>query len=267
MSSAEETLALIRTKVERAKEHIRDLEVEIRAFLATKPYEVSAKRDPQTRRLLYYVASVRETPIKIATVTGDVIQNLRSALDHLAYQLILVGGGTPDRRSAFPITDTDDPAQYKANRTGKVKGMRQDAIDAIDALNPYKGGNDTLWRIHKLNNIDKHRAVLTVGSAYNSFNAGAHMHRLWPPHIKEKFPVLPVLNVFLRPANRQFPLKQGNILFRDAPNAEVNEQMQFVFEVAFGEPQVIEGEPLLPTLVQMSDYVDNLIISFKPLLG
>jgi hypothetical protein len=32
---------------------------------------------------------VKPMPNKIALVTGDVLQNLRSALDHLAYQLYL----------------------------------------------------------------------------------------------------------------------------------------------------------------------------------
>ena len=89
--TANERLALIRVKVERAKEHIRDLEAEVRSFLSKSPYVVGAKRDPQTRKLIYYVANVSETPIKIAPIAGDVIQNLRSALDHLAYQLVIVG--------------------------------------------------------------------------------------------------------------------------------------------------------------------------------
>lgn len=41
------------------------------------------------------------------------------------------------------------------------KGMCPKAIKAIDALKPYKGGNDALWRIHELDNIDKHCALFT----------------------------------------------------------------------------------------------------------
>ena len=33
----------------------------------------------------------------------------------------------------------------------------------IDACNPYKGGGNPLWEIDELNNIGKHRLILTVG--------------------------------------------------------------------------------------------------------
>ena len=40
----------------------------------------------------------------------------------------------------------------------------------------------------------------------------------------------------------------------------------FSFEIAFGEPQVAEGEPLLETLQGMKDLVNNLISDFDPFL-
>jgi len=35
-----------------------------------------------------------------------------------------------------------------------------------------KGGNDVLWQLHELNNVDKHRLILTVGSAVRSTDLG-----------------------------------------------------------------------------------------------
>ena len=61
--------------------------------------------------------------------------------------------------------------------------MRKDAVDAIDAIKPYKGGNDTLWRLHGLNNIDKHRLLITVGLAYRfqsvTPNVLAYLGKVW----------------------------------------------------------------------------------------
>jgi len=52
--------------------------------------------------------------------------------------------------------------------------MGNAAINAIDTTEPYQGGKGhSLWVLHKLNNIDKHRLLITVGSAYRSFNVGA----------------------------------------------------------------------------------------------
>ncbi len=270
--TADERLTLVRAKVERAKQHIRQLDTELRAFFDARPYVVGAKRNPQTRQLVYYVSSVRDTPISIATMTGDVLHSLRSALDHLAYQLVLVGTGQPGpfTHVYFPIAD--DAAKYKAESPGKVKGMRQAAIDAINAVKPYKGGNDTLWRLHKLNNVDKHRLLITVGSHFGSVNIAPviqrESERAWSqdPTFSDLATKIQLGPLFLRPADRLFPLKAGDELYIDAPDAEVNEKIQFRFGVAFGEPQVAEGEPLLETLQQMADLVDSLVGSFKPLL-
>jgi hypothetical protein len=264
--TGEERLTRILLKVERAKKHLRDLEADVQAFNKTSPYVVQTKRDPQSRRLIYYVASVKEVPTILAAITGDVLQNLRSALDHLAYELVLIGtgGSGPTRHVYFPISD--DAAKYKADTPGKVQGMRQEAVRAIDAIKPYGGGgNDALWRLHRLNNIDKHRTLILVGSAYRSVNLGAHMsemmRRTWPDR------PLPKTDLYFRPADRLFPLKVDDELFIDAPDAEVNPAINFRFEVAFGEAGIVEGAPLLETLQQMADLVNYLISQFGPLLS
>src|SRR5258708_574746 len=97
---------LIRPKTKRAYKHIRELQTAILAFKATNPHEVSAKRDPQTRKVIYYVHKADPLPDDIALIAGDALQNLRSAVDHLAYQLVLSAGGTPDIQTSFPIFDT-----------------------------------------------------------------------------------------------------------------------------------------------------------------
>lgn len=88
MPPIDERLRQVTLKIKRAKEHVADLERELRAFLDGNPYKVGAKRDPQTRKLIYYVASVEPTPDCLPLIAGDAIQNLMSALDHLAYQIV-----------------------------------------------------------------------------------------------------------------------------------------------------------------------------------
>lgn len=90
-----EHLRAVLTKVERSKKHMVELEAEVNGFLATNPYVVGTRRNPETRQLIYYVTGVRETPVSLALIAGDVLQNLRSALDHLAHQLIANGTRHP----------------------------------------------------------------------------------------------------------------------------------------------------------------------------
>ena len=37
---------------------------------------------------------------------GDIFHDLRTSLDHLAEQIIIAGGGTPNERSGFPVSDS-----------------------------------------------------------------------------------------------------------------------------------------------------------------
>jgi hypothetical protein len=142
--------------------------------------------------------------------------------------------------------------------------MEKVAIHAIDATKPYKGGNDALWRLNRLNNIDKHRLLITAGGRYQSLNIGAFISGL----MSKAMPHLPTakIDVWFGVNDNLFPLKQGDELFADVPDAEPTEDMQFSFSVAFGEPGIIEGKPILPEIKQLADLVDNLILSFKPLL-
>jgi hypothetical protein len=164
--ASDERLALIREKVDRAKKHIRDLEVARERFLAEEPARYSTKFDSQTGYELFYITDLRTPPAEFGLIAGDVIHNLRSALDHLAWQLVLANGQTPGNQTGFPIFD--EAAKYKAGRRRYVQGMAQSAVDAIDAAKPYKGGNDALWVLHSLDIADKHHALLTTVTSFVS---------------------------------------------------------------------------------------------------
>lgn len=60
----------------------------------------------------------------------------------------------------FPIPK--DFPTYEAERGNKVNRLRPEAIAEIDALKPYKGGNEVLWKIHELDIIDKHKVILSI---------------------------------------------------------------------------------------------------------
>jgi hypothetical protein len=252
----EERLASSLMKINRARKHIQDLRSEIDAFFTTKPYAIATRREAETRRLIYYLANVAETPVTISAVAGDVFQNLRSALDHLAFQLYVVGTGSSAgaRHVYFPIAD--DASRYKQESRRKTEGMRKEAVDALAALESYKDGNGHgLWRLHRLNNVDKHRFLIAVGSAFRSVGID------FPSF--ENFPEIKFPRLYLKPADRLFPLKAGSDLFVDTPDADPKE-MPFVFEIALGEPGIAEGEPLVDLLEETAIRVEKTVLSFAP---
>lgn len=266
MPTTEERLRHITLKLKRAKEHVVALDREVRKFFETTPYKVGTRRDPQTRKLIYYVTSVEPSTDCLPLIAGDAIQNLMSTLDHLAYQIVCsdTGDSPPDpKRIYFPIAD--DAAKYEATKQRKMQGARPETIEAIDMLKPYKGGNDQLWNLYRLNNIEKHRLLITVGSMFQSLDLGAHMFAMMKKAIP-KLPEFPAISAFFKPADILFPLKAGDELFIDGADAEVNEKMQFRFNVALNEPGIIEGMPLLETLHQFTALVEGIVGALTPRL-
>jgi hypothetical protein len=258
----------ITLKIERAKKHIADLQRELGVFLDAKPYKVGAKHDPQTRNLIYYVTSVNAIPDCVPLIAGDTIQNLISALDHLAYQLVFKDtGGNPPKpgKIYFPIADT--VAIYEAEKCRKLQGAGKDTLKAIDATKPYKGGNDPLWMLYRLNNIDKHRLLLTVGSKA----AGVNIGQLLANIMGDQLPAglangLGSLDLFLNPADTGFPLKEGFELYVGAVDEKPNPEQQFHFDVALSELGIIEGNSLLATIQGFATAVDNVFNDLSPLL-
>ena len=251
--TADERLSLIRVKVERAKQHLRDLEVARDSFIKSKPYRIESKPDPQTGYNVFYITDLQATPAEIGLVAGDVIHNLRSALDHLAYQLVYVSGATHSKQTSFPIWD--DATEYKAQRARRVQGMAQSAIDAIDATEPYQGGKGAgLWCLHYLDIADKHHALLIT--PINLTGASFVIPGFWERDYKGVGGV-------------SFPdfgksLEDGDVIATREPNR--GDDMNFTLDIAFTKPEVIEGKPVIETLQRLVHLVDNLIISFKPLL-
>jgi len=267
--TADERLALVQVKIERAKKHIVDLQTEIRTFFDSNPYEIRTKRDPQTRRLIYYLFRVEEIPYSIAAISGDILQNLRSALDHLAQQLWLVNnpGAISNGDVYFP---TDSSAtQFKANAPGKVKGLRQDAIDALYSAEPYDGGKGSDFSvINRLNRVDKHRILISALTQLQSINigalGGAGVQKMWDKlQIKR---TVPKMDLYLAPADTS-ALKAGSEIFIDLPDAEVNKDVDFRLSIALYEPGIIEGKPLIETVQHFTDLVSSTVLLFKPCLS
>ncbi len=251
--TADERLALIRVKIERAKKHLGDLQIARQSFFDTHPYEVSTDRNGKTGNAVYYLSRIHEMPPIFSVVAGDVLHNLRSALDHLAYQLVLVGspGITPKREVSFPIYS--DATEYETDRGRKVEGMSEAAIDAIDAVKPYKGGNDYLWRLSQLNNIDKHRLLVTVFAELRAQSVYANgTGRLFVVY----------------PKSLPCALKVGDILHvTEGPDSELDKDTKFLVDLTIDEPRIMQCESLIDTLQHMADLVDRIVSGFKLLLG
>jgi hypothetical protein len=252
-------------KVEWADKHIEDFKEELIRFQNTYPYKFTAQNDPETRKLVYYMTEVADVPRDALLIAGDVLQCLRTALDYL----IWAHSENPTAFTSFPIFDPAKAEQSYLPR--KIGGLSPEAQKIVTELKPYRGGNETLWKLHELNRIDKHRLLVASATALRGFNMNRHL-----ANIRHGSPGMVVRNgqnfivkiaedVYLPPRVKVFPLKAGDVLLIDPPETKIDEDVDFRFEMAFNEPGICEGDSILETLKQSLGLVREIVALFAKL--
>ena len=145
-------------KLHRAHEHfdrLADVVTQYGARATLEPVEVETTGSKVTWRM-----QLSESPPGIIPLLiGDVIHNLRSALDILVCDLARLRGlGT--KQFKFPFAENE--AKLLKIFKDEHKRIGDDVCDAILALQPYTGGDPLLRGLHDLDIIDKHRLILPV---------------------------------------------------------------------------------------------------------
>jgi hypothetical protein len=237
--TADDRLALIRVKIKRAYQHLAELEDAVTDADETSLNTVALNFDSgsgkpviESRPLVIY----RDT---VPAIAGDVSHNLRCALDHLAYQLVLVGGEPRKHKwedIQFPIFDS--PKNYDAGKIRKLEGMRREAIEAIDRLKPYKGGNNALWLLRRLDNTDKHSSILSVGFYQLVIGKTASV-----------------------------TLRTDEPFFTSIGSSKPNQDVNLSRNEPLVQPTIGERNALLPTLYQLAELVGDTVTKFRSLLS
>jgi hypothetical protein len=153
----------VRFKIVRAQEHHDLLDQKVGAFLASKPYTTLIDVDEQTWEFRVRVDVHRETDPYWAVIIGDLVHNLRSALDHLAWALVQVNGNKPTKRTQFPIFT--DQGEFEADGRRMIAGVSAEATALLESLQPYVRRNPAdhpLEVIRLLSNRDKHHLLYTT---------------------------------------------------------------------------------------------------------
>ena len=236
-----------RSKLNRAKKHIIDFDRERLAFLETNPYVVVAKFDEKSNTTRSLMGPIPVIPDELALLAGDAVHNLRTALDHVAVELVR-DAGFPTKMIYFPISETAE--KYKAESPGKTKNMPVNAKKIIDQIAPYGGANNGLWALHTLDLTDKHRLLITIQTNI------AKTAQLTLSSEPTEFAVL-----FEAPK-----LADGNIIGEVSGNSEANQRIKFTFDIALGEPEFLAGEPVVPTLNYLAEMVESIIVHFESLI-
>jgi hypothetical protein len=218
------------------------LEQQISDYLASAPFQLTETVEPDSGHLVVTAHIRTPPPVAWSILIGDALHNARSALDHLAWQLVEMHGGPPDK-SRFPFTDSPVGFGKELHRAHIPAAVRKQ----VRALEPWRGGDDQLWLLHHLDIIDKHRLLVPVAAASRGINI--HMSMTWPG--KEAIQIDPIA---LLSADRHIPLRDGDEVFRDQTYSQTHDTSFFqtrvspTFHVIFGDGSEVAGEEVGPTV-------------------
>jgi hypothetical protein len=267
------------SKLQRANFHIATLDREIKSFFNSSPFEILIKTDIESRKVIYCVGNDVDLPLSFNVIIGDALFNLRSALDHLAWQFFQLSTKTITPESFyFPIFN--GTGHYTKTFQGKVAGFRPQDIEFIVATKPYKGGNDALWIIHELNRLDKHRLLLQASGAYFSLGIGNEAIARALDAFRPKMPAKGLrfmedalrsgaMQVFVDVSNPVCPLKSGAILRADPPGTKPYlDEESFGFGISIQEPSFPNPKPqsAVAFLGELANCVDGILSSAAKLL-
>jgi hypothetical protein len=151
-------------KLKGASENLKSLKAEITAFVESDPYRVSVKFEPEPGCHVMRLHIIEEPDPQLGVRVGELVHNLRSALDHIAWQLACLKNSekvsAKRRRDIyFPVCHTVE--QFESFPMLDLIGEPAQAI--LREFQPYQRGDRPrdhwLAGLNRLWNRDKHRLV------------------------------------------------------------------------------------------------------------
>jgi hypothetical protein len=241
-------------KYDWAEKHIQKLSSVSRKLSKANPIKLSQRVDAKTGEVSYSVDKVPNIPSSVPLIAGDVLHSLRGALDYLACGLIEVV--TPDAK--FPIAHSAEA--YKSSLGRVVPGIRQEALEALNGIKPYQGGNFFLWLLHRLNIIDKHRLLLAVCVV-------SHINCFAPDEVTAKSGLRPKISAKGIEIIKGTPITlHPGKEFLTISAAEAEKYAGSYFAIGIAEPGPAEGMPLDMTLHMIFWEVGTTIAKLAPFI-
>lgn len=147
-------------KVERAQRHLNELATETRKYMRRDPFRLLIEDSPDPGYHNWIVKLRYGVPGCLSAIIGDVVHNLRTALDLLACDLVRLNGGN-DKNVYFPFSETAGDLDEMIKKR-KLHRASPDVVELIRSMKPYHGGNLALRAIHDLDVVDKHKSLIPV---------------------------------------------------------------------------------------------------------
>jgi hypothetical protein len=246
-----------RLKLQRARQHIQTLNVQVHGFGDRHPYEFFEEFNPESGEHFARVKVLREPLPMWSLLVGDALQTMRASLEHLAFSLVLAHHGEPDKPEDISFPITDKPGKFEAVRKQRIELVHPKAQAVIQGLQPYHRGddaaNDYLMVLDDLARVDRHRS-LHVTPAF-VVNTAADIVFARDLYITEAVLHLGAVEDGAKIATFRYTVT--------GPNPEMHVEISPEFGIAFDEGWPGRGRPVVEALGTIRRYVAEVV--FPPL--
>src|SRR5688572_14525128 len=159
-------------KIRRAESQAKDLGGEINKFFSSsngRAYGIIFERNADARQWRAIFRVLKQLPDEWPVALGEIIHNLRSALDHLVYEASAPDeNGVPLTRTEYPIFA--DETEYRKSGPRKIRGLNDATRAFVELHQPFMNRKpktiSPLWLLHQLSNTDKHRELNVIVRAH-----------------------------------------------------------------------------------------------------
>jgi len=205
------------------------LETEVGSFVASRPvkFNVETIENSGGRSFNFHMhmAPVSEN---VGAIVGDVIHNLRAALDLTAAEMVRAAGHD-DKDVYFPFCESADDLEGMIKKRNFSRAGTE-AVALLQTLKPYRNGNVALRVIYDLGIHDKHRALIPT-----AMSAASPIVRMWDD--------------------------DGTINPQIIGDPAAPSDIKIMFPNEVG----LQGRELIPTLRELVQLVDDIVEAFRSL--
>lgn len=161
----------------RSLRHLDEYRTAHDAYVESNPYKSVSKRNYETGKVTYSIRVNADYPLELGCIAFDVINGLRSAMDHAVFAAskVLTGSSFEPKTVQFPIRRTEDRVRHElTHKTGKARNVPVELHDTILTLEPFESDGNILWNFNEIRNENIHRMISPVAASANGIDIGGN---------------------------------------------------------------------------------------------
>lgn len=242
----------IELKLDRALVQFNALKSTIDILKTDKPYEFIPYANPQTGEIGSLIHIHKPVDPMWGILIGEYVHNLRSALDHIVWQLVILNtGAPPTTKTQFPIFKTEAGWNYQGRGEKFTHGASVGAKALVKTLQPFstgEGNTSPLWHLHEISNWDKHRTIAATHAVSHSISVKGIAGEIDALFVAGNGPIQNDAKIWAA------WLTSTDVPFMDRFD-KVNVEGQITVQIAFKDPPAVAGQPVVQILAAIGSRV------------